>query len=292
MPLFTQIPMRFILFFLLLSVYGYSQSGLTDLKFETDYINAVDEWVAFPKVGEKSLYDYGFIFLDVHSGFSYKYESKFTIEGGNFAKIEKDTTVGFVKFVLDKNTKKVSVLNKAQIKALDLPDVPNWLKAYKKGQDKVKYLVKKGFYFNAAGASELALPSLLEAYKEDPHYQGLEYELGFAYNAVGDFKSAVKVLEKAIDNNPLNIAFYKELGYSYENLGNTQEAEKMYKLGINLSNDNSFKMSLALRMVQYFYSLKNEPKFKEWSDMMLRFSGNDPKYQQFINNLINEWNSN
>jgi tetratricopeptide (TPR) repeat protein len=272
-----------------LSTLGFSQSSLTDLKFETEYYNAVDQWVAFPKVDEESTYDFGYIFLDVHKGFAYKYESKFIAEGKTIRQVENDTTVGFVKFILDENTKKVSVLNKAQVKALNLPERPNWLETYKKGANQPRFLVKTGFYFNSVGASVLALPYLQEAYKEDTDFPGLAYELGYALNAVEDYQSAIEVLKQASDKDPTNWSLYKELGYSYEQLDRIEEAENMYKLGVSLSDNKDFKVSLSLRMVQHFYNSKNKSKFQEWSNKLLSFSENNPQYQNYINSLTSSW---
>lgn len=279
-----------LILFVLISNVGISQTNITELKFDTKYYKAVDNWVVFPKKDTDSTFSYGFIYLDNQAGFTFNYETKFYIKGIELISIPKDSTIGFMKYRLEPNTSLVSVLNKDQIFALNLPEKPEWLSAYKKGSDEAEYLKKEGYFFNHVGASKQALKPLLRAYELKPHLKGLEFELSFAYNALKQFEEAILILEKAIDNNANDYYFYRELGFSYKNLGKIDKAEKTYRKGIEMS-DNDFEISeMAVNMAQSYFELRNKDKFNEWAKLTRKFAKKDSRYAQLIDLFEQKWN--
>lgn len=281
-----------ILVLILISNIGFSQNNLKELKFDTQYFNAVDSWVAFPKKDTDSTYAYGFIYLDNQAGFTFNFETKFQIKEQQLITIKRDSTVGFMKYRLESNTSLVSVLTDNQISMLNLPKEPEWLSIYKNDSDQVDYLKQEGYFYNHVGACELALKPLLKAYKMDPHFDGLEFELAFAYNHMGQFEKAIPILEKAIENNPKNYYFYKELGYSYLGLNKVEDAEKTYRKGI-IKSDNDFEKSeMSVNMAQAYFKLKNKKRFDEWAELTRKYSTKDKRYLEYIDQFEQNWNKN
>ncbi len=281
-----------VLALILISNIGFAQNNLTELNFDTKYFDAVDKWVAFPKKDTDSTFAYGFIYLDNQAGFTLNYEAQFQIDEQELKNIPSDSTIGFMKYRLEPNTSLVSVLNKEQITALNLPNIPEWLSTYKEGSNKVSYLKNEGYHFNHVGASHLALEPLLKAYEVEPHFEGLEFELSFAYNALGKFEKAIPILEKAIENNPKNFFFFRELGFSYKNLKMIDEAEKVYRKGIKISDDDFQKSEMAVNMAQSYFELRNKEKFDEWAKLTRKYAEKDSRYTKFIDHFEQNWNKN
>ncbi|MGB1314191.1 MAG: tetratricopeptide repeat protein [Bizionia paragorgiae] len=274
---------------LLIATIGFSQNEQASLKFDTQYFNAVDKWVAFPKKDTDSTYAYGFIYLDNQAGFTFNYETQFQIKEHNLKSIPKDATVGYAKYRLEPNTSLVAVLNKKQISDLKLPEQPEWLSIYKAGSNEVSYLKNEGFHFNHVGACHLALKPLLKAYGIQPHFDGLEFELAYAYNHLGQFKEAIPVLEKAIENNPKNFYFYRELGFSLVNLNNIEDAEKTYLIGIKKSDNDFEKSEMAVNMAQAYFKLKNKQKFDEWAQLTRLYAKKESRYVEYISLFEQNW---
>lgn len=278
-----------ILLLVLFSNFGFSQNNQASLNFNTKYFNAVDKWVVFPKKDTDSTFAYGFIYLDNHAGFTFDYKNRLSIDGKRFVNIEKDSTVGFMKYRLAPNTSLVSVLNEKQISDLNLPEYPEWLSTYKDSSNYVGYLKNEGYHYNHVGASNLALKPLLKAYEIQPHFEGLEFELSYAYNALGKFKQAIVILDKAIKNNPKNFYFYRELGFSYKNLNRILEAEKTYKKGIKISNNDFEKSEMAVNMAQSYFELRNKEKFDEWAKLTRKFAKKGSRYANIIDLFEKKW---
>lgn len=281
-----------ILTLILISNIGFSQNNLTELKFDTKYFNAVDNWVAFPNKDTDSIYAYGFIYLDNQAGFTLNYEGKIQIADNNLKLIAKDSSniIGFMKYRLEPNTSLVSVLTENQISALNLPKEPEWLLIYKEGSDQIDYLKQEGYHYNHVGAYEQALKPLLKAYGIDPHFDGLEFELAYAYNHLGQFEKAIPILDKAIENNPKNYYFFRELGYSYLGLNQIDKAEKTYRKGIKMSDNDFEKSEMSVNMAQAYFKLKNKKKFDEWAELTKKYSTKDKRYLQYIEQFKQNWN--
>ncbi len=282
--------MRLILLLsIFISTFGFSQTTLDDLKFDTKYYEATDKWVAFPKTEKDSTYSYGFIYLDMQAGFTLNYEAHFSITEKGLESTPRDSTIGSMKVRLTPKTSLVTVLNKKQITELNLPETPDWLSIYKKGSNKVSYLKSIGYHYNHVGACELALIPLNKAYKLEPHYKGLEFELAYAYNALKQFNRAITILDKAIENNPKDFYFYRELGYSHKNINEIDKAEATYKKGIKISDNDFEKSEMAVNMAQVYFQLKNKKKFNEWAKLTRKYSKPNSQYTQYIDMFEKQW---
>ena len=267
----------------------FCQDDLTELLFDTEYYEAVDQWVIYPNKGKDSTYIYGMIYLDSKEGFTFRYESSLKFDKVNIKEIpQKDIKKG-LELRLSPQTKLISVLNKNQRTFLNLPQTPDWLADKKKESASVEYLKDIGYHYNHVGASHLALAPLLEAYKKEPHHKGLEFELSYAYNALKQFDEAIIVLEKAIDNDSSNFYFYRELGYAYKNLNKISKAEAVYKIGIAISNNDFEKSEMAVNMAQSYFEIRNKEKFEEWAEITLEYAKEDSQYAKYISIFKENW---
>ena len=281
-----------LILFLILTQTGLAQENSTNLKFDKKYYEAVDQWVALSKKDSEASYRYGFIYIDEQAGFTYQLGSTFKIDSlNNYVPDPVDTTTQ-IKYRIDPNWQKVSIIPKEKLKELKLPTQPEWLKFYKENSESVSYLKNIGYHYNHVGACKLALIPLLKAYKMEPHFDGLEFELSYAYNHLRRFKEAIPILEKAIENNPKNFYFYRELGFSYVNLKKIDEAENIYRKGIKMSDNDFEKSEMAVNMAQAYFSLKNKKKFTEWAKLTRKYAKKDSRYAQFIDHFEQNWDKN
>tara|TARA_B110000091_G_C13481521_1_gene336395 strand:- start:214 stop:600 length:387 start_codon:yes stop_codon:yes gene_type:complete len=98
-----------IITLLLISNIGFSQTKSTELKFETKYYNAVDNWVAFPKKETDSTFAYGFIYIDQMAGITLRYGGKFKVEKNRFTSTKKETN----SMIIHRLTKKTCFFSKS-----------------------------------------------------------------------------------------------------------------------------------------------------------------------------------
>ena len=52
----------------------------SELKFETNFYDAVNKWVVLPKKSTDSIYTYGFIYIDISAGITFQLGGSFYIE--------------------------------------------------------------------------------------------------------------------------------------------------------------------------------------------------------------------
>ncbi len=275
---------KLLLFTILLSNYCFGQT----LKFETEYFDAVDKWIAFDKNDEDSTYIFGFIYIDEQAGFTFDYDSRFKITNNKLEKLPREFESS-IKSRLSPNTAYVHILNPDEIKQLGLPSEPDWLKHYKTNENKVSYLTKNGYHYNHVGASKNAIKPLLEAYKIEPNYKGLEFELAYAYNATKNHEQAIEILTKAIENDPKNFWYLRELGFAYKNIGKLDKAEETYIKGIAISDDKNQKAEMAINMAQSYFQTKNKEKFDEWAKITQQYAEKNSQFDKFIESWKDNW---
>lgn len=276
---------KILLLSILFSNYCFSQN----LKFDTKFSDAVDKWIAFDKSDNDSTYSYGIIYIDEQAGFTYDYKSRFKITQNALENIPNELQSS-IKARLTPNTANVHILTESEIKQLNLPKQPDWLKHYKTNENTVSYFKNIGYHYNHVGASQNAIESLLKAYAIEPHYKGLEFELAFAYNATKNYEKAIEVLTKAIENDANNFWFIRELGFAYKNIGNIEKAEETYKKGIAISNDKNQKSEMAVNMAQSYLQKKDKKKFDEWAKITKQYTDKGSQIDQFIDYWIENWN--
>jgi predicted Zn-dependent protease len=231
----------------------------------------------------------GFIYIDEQAGFTYNYESRFIMTNNGLEKLPSALDSVSFKVRLSQNTANVAVLSDEEVKQLNLPEVPDWLKYYKENENENSYLVRIGFLYNSVGASHNAIEPLLKVYEKEPHFQGLEFELAYAYNATKQFDKAIPVINKAIENDPKNFWFYRELGFALKNQNKLADAEKVYLEGIKLSSDKSQKAEMAVNMAQSYFQVKDKAKFKEWAKLTKKYADKKTRIYEYIDYFEKNW---
>ena len=277
---------KLLLISLLVSNFCFGQNQR--LEFTDKFYDAVDKWVAFDSMAMDSTYIVGFIYIDTQAGFTFNYESTFTITSEGF-KITPKNTESMIKHRLGGNTADVAILSGEIVRQLELPQEPDWLKYYKPVKDDNAYFVRIGLHFNAVGASHKALEPLLKIYAQEPHFEGLEFELAYAYNATKQFGKAIDILSNAIENDPKNFWFYRELGFSHIQQNEPDNAEKAYLQGMELATDKFQKSEMALNMASYYYTHKNRTQFEKWAKLTKSYADTNSQYYQYINYFEENW---
>ena len=263
-----------------------------ELKFETNFYDAVNKWVVLPKKSTDTTYTYGFIYIDISAGITFHLGGSFFIDKNNKYIGDAEPGHQMTKKRLDNpNIVKMAVLNNKKMAELNLTKEPDWLVHYKFSEDSVENLKQLGYHFNHVGACEKALLYLNKAYKKEPHYKGLEFEIAYAHNHLGQYDKSIPILEKALKNDSKNYSFYRELGYAYSKLNKLDMAEKTYKKGISLSDSNFEKSEMAVNMAQGYFLIKNKAKFDEWAKITKTYAEKDSQYAQYIDFFEKEWNS-
>lgn len=283
------------LFIICLSILLFNNTNAqenSELKFETNFYDAVNKWVVLPKKSTDTTYTYGFIYMDISAGITFHLGGSFFIDKNNKYIGDAEPGHQMTKKRLDNpNIVKMAVLNNKKMAELNLTKEPDWLVHYKFSEDSVENLKQLGYHFNHVGACEKALLYLNKAYKKEPHYKGLEFEIAYAHNHLGQYDKSIPILEKALKNDSKNYSFYRELGYAYSKLNKLDMAEKTYKKGISLSDSNFEKSEMAVNMAQGYFLIKNKAKFDEWAKITKTYAEKGSQYAQYIDFFEKEWNS-
>ena len=259
---------------------GKSFSQESDLVFDKPYYKCENRYITFPQ-REDGSYMLMFLYLDHSAGFTFSYEGTFTIENNKYIYKAKERESRII-YRIEKNSRLLAIVDDKRIAEMKLPQYPDWLSNYQKGENDTYGQYRRGFIFNDVGASELALPILLKAYAKEPHFKGLEFEIAYAYNALNQPAEAVKILEKAIKNAPKDAMFYRELGYSYKHLKKYADAEKTYKKGIALSDNKVQQAEMAFNMAGAYYEKKDRTKYEEWKTELKKYADENSFYYNEI----------
>ncbi|WP_322550109.1 hypothetical protein [Flavobacterium psychraquaticum] len=282
----------FIISLCFLSFINLNAQENNELKFETNFYDAVNKWVVLPKKATDSTYNYGFIYIDRYAGITFDSGGTFSIDKNKKYIGNPSTESLMMKTRLDNpNIVKMSVLDDNKLKELNLKKEPDWLTVYKFSEDSVENLKQLGYHYNHVGACEKALVYLTKAYQKEPHYKGLEFEISYAYNHLGQFEKSIPILEKAIKNDASNYYFFKELGFAYLQQKNLDMAEKTYEKGIKMPGNNSEKAEMAINMTQGYFTIKNKAKFDKWAKITRSYTEKDSQFNQYIDHFEKEWNS-
>lgn len=271
---------------LLMSFFScFSQEATTNLKFDTKYYQAIDQWVVFPKKEKDSTYLYGFVYVDQTAGFTFNLESSFQIKNGEFFVMRDSLSkTSSIKSRLGSryNSLNLALLTEEQQKKLRLPKKPEWLEIYQRGKNSVGYLKNMGYHLNHIGVSSEAIVYLKEAYGKNAKHDGVYFELVFAYNATNQYNKAKEVLLEAIKEDANKLLYYKELMYSYMSLKNYKEAEKTTVKGIELDGSDSIKAEMSLNLTSIFFNLKDYDKFKKWLLVTKSYETNNNQIKGYI----------
>jgi tetratricopeptide (TPR) repeat protein len=274
---------------LLLCLNGFSQKA-EQLAFDTDFYDAIDQYVAFTKTlvntetEDNKAYTYGFIYIDQIGGIVLRCTGEFELRNDA---IFAETIIADPTDIhpLNKKGVKFHVLSDEHKKQLGLSERPKWLQTEASATNKAIYYKNRGLFLNAVGASDNAITPLLKAYKIDRHLEGLPYELAYAYNSLGKYKEAIEIATESIKNNPYRIEIHRELGYAHQNSNNPKLSEEAYLTALKISKNDDEKSGIALKMTEIYFKEKDQKKFNEWADKTLEFSNSKPNYVKIIDAL-------
>lgn len=276
--------MKKITFITLFSLFVCSLNA-QEKKYDTDYFRCENQWVLLPGKPNDTINDYGFIYLDRQAGFTFNYEGRYYIKDKKQLVLLPTGSDGVVKYRLKPNTVKVEPMSDSFRELLKLPKEPDWLSIYRKGEEEIDALIKRGYHYNHVGGSDLAIPILLKAYQKNPHAETLEFELSYAYNATEQFDKTIEVLDKAIKHDPKNFWFYRELGYAYVHLDKFAKAEEIYKKGISITQEKNQQAEMALNMTGAYYRTKNRKKFDEWLSVAKKYTDENSPYYEHLQKM-------
>lgn len=281
---------QFLLFILLFTSLSVAQVNLSDLKFDKQYFESVDQLVVI-QTSKENLFALGYIYLDQDVGFTLESMGKLldTENGLKFEEPLDELKKMAIKIRLPRNMNNVAVLTQQQKQELKIPDPPEWFAFYKQDSVEVSYLKSIGYQYNHVGASNLALKTLQKAYLIDPHFEGLEYELAYAYNAMSQFNEAIQILEKAVENNNKDQNLYKEYGFALVNSNQINKAEKIFHKSLKLAKNDNLKGEIAFNMVQVYFKIRNEKKFKYWLKKFKKYDVEDSQLSKVVENYEKQW---
>jgi tetratricopeptide (TPR) repeat protein len=252
------------------------------LKFDKAFYQCENRWVVLPKKAGETKYSMGYVYIDMQAGFTLQLEGSMYInQYGNYVHLLADTNYD-AKIRYQPGMSKMAILPPEALIQMDLPDTPAWMYNYISSGNTVSDLVRRGYFYNHAGASAYALNPLEQAYKMDPAAKGLAFELAYAYNSLEDYDKAEMVLRAAIERNPANFFYYRELGFSLAHNGKIAEAEEVYRKGISLSKDSQQKAEMAINMAQAYFNEGNKNKFKEWAKITKKYSSRNSELYKYI----------
>jgi len=277
----------FVLLFLFNITHSLTGQETTKIKYPIDknFYEAVDKWVMFPENNNDSTYLYGFIYIDETAGFTFDCVNSFSIDNeGKFVPYPLESPLN-LKARIDRNWHQVGIIPDEKLEELGLPLLPEWLPMYKINEGSDKYAVRMGYFYNAAGASELALGYLEGVYGRAPDTEGLPFELSFAYNALHDYEKGALVAERALMTDPDNFLLYKELIHALCNMGRMEEAEAAVATGMEKTENRHYKSEMAINMAQAYYIAGNREKFEEWYDTTKKHAIKGSYVDQYADHL-------
>ncbi|WMW78703.1 tetratricopeptide repeat protein [Flavobacterium sp. 20NA77.7] len=251
---------QFLTFFLFISLFASSQDKLI---FNKKFTECEDKWVAFTS-DSLGYHSFGFIYIDEQAGLTLDYSGSFKIDANGKIILEKKDIKGAMKYRLQPNSVKVSIVPESFYKDLQIEAVPEWLKFYKTNENSIERLYKWGYMYNGWNECQTALTFLEKAYKINPNFKDLKVELGFSYNCLSNFEKAIVILKSALVEAPTSAYIYKELLYAQIHNGQLEDAINTYDKIINEITDKTYNGENAFNILGEYFRQKNIEKFNQW----------------------------
>lgn len=267
-----------------------SAKAQTEPLFDKDYFRCENQWVLLPKKATDTAYTTAYLYLDRDAGFSMRLQGSLYKGKSGLWKYSPYDRKSSVIFRIPQEFDRVAVMNPQTLADAGLPTAPDWIWNYREGEDDAPQLVRRGYYYNHVGASDIALPLLEKAYKEDPETEQLMFELSYAYNALDKFDDAIRVLLPAVKKAPKEPLLLRELGYAYAQQLKTTDAEAVYKKGIACSRQPDQQAEMAFNMVGAYFKTGDKKKFAEWGDIMKKYAAKDSAFLAYYTMFEKELN--
>ena len=145
-----------------------------------------------------------------------------------------------------------------------------------------------GKTYKLLGANALAIQNAKACAEADPKNEWYQLLLIECYVAVKDFNQAVKLREQLVKNFPGKVEFKEDLAIEYSRVG---DFDKSYKIYDELEQTYGINEQITLNKCKL---LKNQKKFKETEQELLRLSNSDktePRYYAYLADFYIEQNN-
>lgn len=247
---------------ILFTILSFSLQAQVELSFDKLFIECEDQWVAFPMDDEGS-HVFGFIYVDPEAGLTINSEGSFKYFDDGSLEVSriKETNV---KVRLTPNNTKVAIIPNAQLKALEVEEVPEWLHFYKTELNTAEVQYNRGFMYNAWNQCQEALPFLLKAKTINPDFEGLIVEIAYSYNCMGDYSKAIELLEEEIKKNPKDAYINKEFIFSVTKTQDIKKASTQYYKSKKEIKENPYNAENCFNIMQFYFKEGDKKNFKKW----------------------------
>lgn len=288
------------LFFL--CTYCSVSQGLKEIRFNKKFIDCEDQWV-FYRWGD-SLFSYGFVYFDEHSGLNIDIKGQFTFTDSGTIKVtsiidhESEEELNLTKKYglmgakkrLDPNNLShekipVAIVIEEMYDPLHIEGTPVWLEFYKKNKRTPFYLYYHGFTHNAWGNCEGAIFDLEEANELSPNDPQILLELGFAYNGTKQYKNAEPVLNKAHSLDPTNCYILKEISYCEVNSDQIEKAAQNFYKRVKNCLNKSVIATMAYTITNGYYQRKDKINCGIWAAETKKWVTPNDETSRYIENI-------
>lgn len=264
----------------------FSSQKVSDLKFENNFADAEDSYVALPnKDKNKKEFSVGFVYFDEAAGYTLDYSGDLKEENGILIYEErKDAKISSMKYRLGNFDAKVAKLDNIFLDKLNLNSQPDWLKFYKTSKSENEKIVRRASMINGSNYPQIALPKLKKLYDNNYKSTDLFFEISYSYNALGDFASAEKFAKEGIDNKMSNDNLIKEYIYSLLNQKKAKLADTFLSKNLSFIKDNTAKLEAVNNMTAYSAQMDELNISKKWFEEYKKIATDD-RYKRQIETL-------
>lgn len=257
-----------------------------DLKFETNFVDAENNWVVVPNKSEKDInFAYGFLYFDESGGgYSLQEVNDFTVTDRKFVKIPSNAN-GMNIVRLGNPNIKFALLSDSRIKELQLVKLPAFLKHYNSLKDDNEKKVLRASSINGLNRSDLALPILEGVKAQNYSSQKLFFEMAYAYNALKNYSKAEIIINEAEKKGYLDELLIKEKIYSLSHNNKLEEADRFLLKNLSVFKSSLYKEESIGNMVGNYYNSKNIAKAKEWLNIYYKQFPEGGRYKNDMGKL-------
>jgi len=255
-----------------------------NLKFDKKFVQSEDKWVVFPadSIGQ---YNFGFIYIDSQAGLTLDYAGSFKIDKDGKYIASKTPETSLMKYRLQPNNTLVAFIPEAKFSELQVNKIPDWLKIYKRDEQSIEWLYRRGYMYNGWNECAKALEYLDKAAKINSEFKGLRVELAFSYNCLGQYQKAIEVLQKAIKSNPSDAYINKELIFAQAKGGHLDNAAKNCRKVVKELSDKTYNAENAYNVLQGYFLKKDVENFNKWLIETSSYLSNNEQFKGLVEKM-------
>jgi len=270
----------------------FSSQKVSDLKFENNFADAEDSYVALSnKDKDKKEFSVGFVYFDEAAGYTLDYSGDLKEENGILKYEErKDAKLSLMKYRLGNFDVKVAKLNSAFLEKINLKPQPDWLKIYKTSKPENEKIVRRASMINGSNYPQIALPKLQKLYDNNYRSTDLFFEISFSYNALGDFPNGEKYAKEGIDKKMFNDNTCKEYIYALLNQKKVKIADDFLSKNLDTYKDEAAKIESINNLTAYSAQMNELAISKKWFEIFKKAAVGEryKKQTEILDNLIKQ----